>query len=120
LIPTHYNDGRVVEPEKMMLILGLFDKRFGGCRFIEPSEGHWGGQIEGMHEVEVAVVAKRVPELREIVLAIGRDLGQKQMYFDAPKDATVELIDVETGLDADELEQDSTAAKKKAKKRKGG
>jgi hypothetical protein len=34
--------------------------------------------------VEVAVAPERVGELEQIVIAIGRKLGQKLMYFDAP------------------------------------
>jgi hypothetical protein len=106
LVPTHYNDGRPVEPEKMLLIKKVLDKQFGGARFIQPSEGFWQGQVENMHEIEVAVVPKRIPELRAIVIQIGRDLGQKAMYFDAPPVPSVEIIDVESGRDLDELEDE--------------
>lgn len=36
----------------------------------------------------------RVPELRELVYSIGKKLGQKAMYFNAPP-PTVELIEIE-------------------------
>ena len=77
LVPTHYNDGRPVEPEKIVLIKKVLDRKFNGCRFSPPSEGTWHEQVEGMHEVEVAVVKKRVPELRSIVIAIAVTSGRR-------------------------------------------
>ncbi len=105
LVPTHYNDGRPVEPEKILLIKKVLDRKFGGCRFILPSEGYWKGQVENTHEIEVAVLQKRIPELRAVVIEIGRDLGQQAMYFDAPA-PSVEIIDTKTGRDQDELADD--------------
>lgn len=93
LVPTHCNDGRPVEAEKFVEIKRVLDRQFNGCRFIAPSEGTWHGQVEGMHEIEVAVPPKRVAELRSVVVAIGLDLGQDAMYFDAPA-PSVEIISI--------------------------
>ncbi len=62
----------------------------------ESSQGCWEGQCEGVMEIEVAVVPRRVNDLRKLVLSIGKELGQRAMYFDVPE-PTVEILDVETG-----------------------
>lgn len=55
--------------------------------------GSWFGQVETSLRIEVAVHPSRVPELRELVYAIGKQLGQKEMYFDAPP-PSVEFINI--------------------------
>lgn len=101
LVPVCYNDGRPVEPEVFIEIKQALDRQFGGYRIIPPSEGSWHGQVENTHEIEVLVLPKRVKELREVVIAIGRRLGQKAMLFNAPP-PTAEIIDVETGEESAE------------------
>ena len=84
LVPTNYNDGSPVEPEVMIEIKMALDRQFGGYRIVAPTEGSWHGQVEATHEIEVCVLPKNVPKLREVVIEIGRRLGQEAMYFDAP------------------------------------
>jgi hypothetical protein len=104
LVPTNYNDGSPVEPEVMIEIKMALDRQFGGYRIVAPNEGSWHGQIEATHEIEVCVLPKNVPKLREVVIEIGRRLGQKAMYFDAPP-PSVEIIDMETGRDEGDEEE---------------
>lgn len=105
LIPVCYNDGQPVEPEVFIEIKRALDRQFGGYRIIAPQEGSWHGQIEDTHEIEVVVLPKRISELRALVIAIGKRLGQKAMYFDAPAPST-EIIDVETGEEVPEEQED--------------
>jgi hypothetical protein len=106
LVPVNYNDGRPVEPEFFIQLKMALDRQFGGFRIVPPTEGCWQGQVELTHEIEVAVAPKRIPELREVVIQIGRELGQTAMYFDAPP-PSVEIIDVATGEDKDNEEEES-------------
>jgi hypothetical protein len=108
LVPVADNDGNEFPPELMLKIRMALDRQFGGCRFNSPSKGSWKGQVEYVHEVEVAVLEKRIPALRSLVLEIGKDLGQKAMYFEAGP-PTIEIINVETGeTDDDEDDPDDT------------
>ncbi|HEV2973051.1 MAG TPA: hypothetical protein VGY55_24000 [Pirellulales bacterium] len=84
----------------MLEIKMALDRRFGGYKMLSPTEGSWHGQVEETHEIEVTVLPKQIPELREVVIAIGKRLGQHAMYFDAPA-PSVEIIDVESGREED-------------------
>jgi hypothetical protein len=81
-----YNDGRGVEPEILVEIFQALTRQFGGYTPLGTSDSSWGpqGSTEPTMGVEVAVAPERVGELEQIVIAIGRKLGQKLMYFDAP------------------------------------
>ncbi len=83
-LPLQYNDGREIEPEKLVKILQALDRQFGGYTPLGVSEGSWGGQVEPMQTIEVAVPPSRIAELEVFVRAVGRELGQHAMYFDAP------------------------------------
>ena len=48
-----------------------------------------------MMGVEVAVLPERIQELRSVVYAVGKELGQKQMYFDAPAVPSVEFMHID-------------------------
>ena len=74
-IPLAYNDGREVEAEVIVEILGVLNRQFGGYTPLGISEGSWFGQTERSMRVEVAVNESRIPELREVVYSIGRRLG---------------------------------------------
>jgi hypothetical protein len=104
LVPVCYNNGSLIEPEKIIAIKSALDRKFGGYRIVAPQEGSWHGQVELTHEFEVDINPRRVSELRELVLQIGRELGQKAMYFDAPP-PSVEILDTKTGLEEEDDEQ---------------
>jgi hypothetical protein len=85
-LPSKYNDGREVEPQVLVSIFQALTRQFGGYTPLGVGHGDWGpqGTTEPTMGVEVAVLPERVPELELVVIAIGKQLGQKQMYFDAP------------------------------------
>jgi len=85
-LPLQYNDGRRVEPEVLLEILKALTRQFGGYTPLGASESDWGqqGGTEPTMGIEVAVLPHRVEELERVVIAIGKRLGQKQMYFDVP------------------------------------
>ncbi len=93
LIPTSYNDGRSVEPAKVVKILQSLDRQFGGYSVIGV-EGSWFGQKEESIRVEVAIPEERVKELEAVVYSIGKELGQKAMYFEVgPPSVNILTID---------------------------
>jgi hypothetical protein len=93
-IPLNYPDGREVEPEVVIDIFRWFNRQFGGYTPLGVSEGAWFGLVERSMRVEVAVCEDRVQELRQVAYAIGKRLGQQEMYFDAPP-PSVEFIKIE-------------------------
>jgi len=95
-IPLCFNDGTDVSPEKLALIFKALDQQFLGYTHLGIRMGCWEGQTEPMAWIEVDVPLSRVAELREVVYAIGKSLGQKVMYFNAPP-STVEFITIEGG-----------------------
>jgi hypothetical protein len=107
LIPVRDNDGKEFPPGTFARILLMLDQAFSGYRIVDPQVGCWHGQVEHTHEVEISINPRRIPELKKMVRDIGRELGQKAMYFDAPT-PSVEIFDVETGeSEDDEMDSDS-------------
>ena len=93
-IPLVYNDGREVEAEVLAGFLTILNVQFGGYTPLEATEGAWFGQVERSMRIEVAVFQDHVPQLRAVVYSIGKRLGQKEMYFDAPA-PSVEFVKIE-------------------------
>jgi hypothetical protein len=93
-IPLQYNNGREVEPEKMILFFQALARQFHGYTPLGVIKGgNWHGQVESSERMEVWVTRDRVPELAEIVKAIGKELGQKEMFLIVP-DAAVHRFDL--------------------------
>ena len=93
LIPLADNDGREFPPEVFVEIKKAFDRQFGGYTVLGIVEGSWQGQVEQLLRIQVVVPKKRIKELRTVVIAIGRRLGQKAMYFN-PQAPTAEIIPI--------------------------
>jgi O-acetyl-ADP-ribose deacetylase (regulator of RNase III) len=94
-LPLTYSDGRRVEPEFLTKIFRVLIVQFGGYAPLGITEGDWGGQTEPTMGIEVAVTPERIPDLRAVVHAIGKELGQKQMYFVAASIPSAGFIDVD-------------------------
>jgi len=90
-----------VEPEVLLEIFQALTRQFGGYTPLGSAESDWGpqGGTEPTMGVEVAVLPERVPDLEAVVRAIGKRLGQLQMYFDAPQPSVrfLEIGDSEVG-----------------------
>lgn len=93
-IPLKLNDGSDTPIQDLILIYQALRRQFGAYTILGVRDGVWEGQSEPSQWIEVAVPMERVPELRELVYSIGKKLGQKAMYFNAPP-PTVELIEIE-------------------------
>lgn len=100
-IPTHYNCGKPVQPEVWDDIYKALSAQFGGYTVLGTTQGNWGEQTETSVGVEVAVPPELVPEVRRVVVGIGRILKQSAMYFDCPA-PSVEIIGTQERRDVTE------------------
>jgi hypothetical protein len=78
--------------------LNLVRDTFGGYALEGPFEGTWvadDGRVhdETSYRLEVLVASDRVPEARELFIRIGKQLGQRALYFEV-RDAG-EIIDLD-------------------------
>lgn len=93
-IPLQYNDGREVEPEKFLRYTDIFNRQFGGYTPLGTIKGgSWHGQVESSERWEVWVTRDRIRVLEEVIRAIGKELGQKEMFLIVPE-ATVHRYDL--------------------------
>lgn len=93
--------GGEVEPQVLLRIIEAINRQFGGHTPLGTIKGGaWLDEGEGQFEeedqfrVEVWVTRDRVPVLRELVYAVGKELGQKQMFLIVPE-ARVDRIDID-------------------------
>ncbi|MDB5174347.1 MAG: hypothetical protein JWN51_3120 [Phycisphaerales bacterium] len=91
-IPLAYNDLRPVEPEIISEILKALDVQFGGYTIKGVHEGSWFGQVEQSLRIEIDVDPNRVHVLGKVVYAIGKRLGQKEMYFNVPPPSVRNIV----------------------------
>lgn len=94
LVPVTFNDGTPVPEEFLDRMFQALDRQFGGWQCTGRREGSWRGQREWLLAVIVAVPRSRVDELKRVIVTIGKELGQAQMYFDC-REPSVELLDVD-------------------------
>lgn len=97
-IPTHRNDGSKVSARERRAILNLVRDTFGGYTLEGPFEGAWvadDGRVyeETSYRLEVLVTPERVHEARDLFMRIGKQLGQRAIYFEVRD--TGEIIDLE-------------------------
>jgi hypothetical protein len=93
-VPTAYNDGRAVEPEVRLRIHMALIRQFEAYTLLPEVQGLWRGQGESHDHYLIAVPQSRVEELKKVVASIGRELGQKQMYFQAGP-PSVSMLEIE-------------------------
>ena len=97
-IPTHRNDGSKISRRERRSILTLVRDTFGGYTLEGPFEGAWvadDGRAyeETSYRLEVLVQPERVSEARELFTRMGKQLGQRAIYFEV-RDAG-EIIDLD-------------------------
>ena len=97
-IPTHRNDGSKISRRERRSILTLVRDTFGGYTLEGPFEGAWvadDGRVyeETSFRLEVLVPPDRVREAQDLFVRIGKQLGQRAIYFEV-RDA-VEIIDLD-------------------------
>jgi hypothetical protein len=99
-IPTERNDGSKVRRREVLKLLEPVRKAFTGYSLEGPFLGTWvdrEGTVyqERSYKLEVVVPRERVEEARQLFMVIGRQLGQRAIYFDAREGG--EIIDLEEG-----------------------
>jgi hypothetical protein len=109
------NDGTETPPELLVEIYAAMRRQFGQWTVLGVRDGEWDGQAEPSQWIEMSVPPSRVEELRQLVYSIGKRLGQRAMYFDAPP-PTVEIITIDEGTD----EEPETEPETEREEEKGG
>src|SRR3974377_1047309 len=96
--PTHRNDGSKVSQRERRAILTLVRDTFGGYSLEGPFEGAWGaaaGQAyaEKNYRLEILVAPDRLREAKKLCMRIGKQLGQRAIYFEVREGG--EIIDLD-------------------------
>lgn len=97
-IPTHRNDGSKVNHRERRAILALVRNTFGGYSLEGPFQGAWiaeDGQVyeETSYRLEVLIPPERLGEARALFIRIGKQLGQRAIYFEVREGG--EIIDLD-------------------------
>jgi hypothetical protein len=91
---TYGDDGREIEPEKLLLFHKVLRRQFGGFTPLgEIRGGAWHDETENQLRLEVWVRRWQIPILKQIISSIGHSTKQQQMFVIIP-DARVERINV--------------------------
>ncbi len=97
-IPTHRNDGSKVSQRERRAFLTMIRNTFGGYSLEGPFQGAWVGDDglvyeETSYRLEVLVAPERVGEARELCMRMGKQLGQRAIYFEVREGG--EIIDLD-------------------------
>src|SRR4051812_1323873 len=97
-IPTHRNDGVKISQRERRGILTLVRDTLGGYTPEGPFQGAWIADDDRVYEetsyrLEVVVPPERVSEARELFVRIGKQLGQRAIYFEVREGG--EIIDLD-------------------------
>ena len=97
-IPTRRNDGSKISKRERRAVLTLVRDTYGGYSLEGPFEGAWvadDGRVyeETSYRLEVLVPSERVREARELFTRIGKQLGQRAIYFEVREAG--EIIDLD-------------------------
>src|SRR2546423_678874 len=97
-IPTHRNDGSKISRRARRSILTLVRDAFGGYSLEGPFEGSWvadDGRVyeETSYRLEVLIPPEQVSEARELFVRLGKELGQRAIYFEVREAG--EIIDLD-------------------------
>ena len=96
-VPTHRNDGAKISATARRDILRQVRDAFGGYTLEGPFQGAWvadDGQVyeETSYRLEVIIAPRQLQAARELVIDIGKQLGQRAMYFEVREGG--EIIDL--------------------------
>lgn len=97
-IPTRRNDGSRIGRRERRAILNLVRDSLGGYSLEGPFRGAWiahDGRVyeETSYRLEVIIPPERLVEARQLFAHIGRQLGQRAIYFEVREGG--EIIDLE-------------------------
>ena len=100
LIPLRFDDGREVPDEQLQRIIDELAAEFGGCSEEGVTKGQWIDPASSTlfrHEsIRVSVVSDRsmLDEARQAVIRIGKELGQRAMYFEVRDYDGVQILEI--------------------------
>lgn len=98
LVPTHLNDGTPVPESQLIGYSTRFALEFGGCTTAEGFSGKWidQGTVYSDETIMMTVSCERddLEKAKEMVLTIGRELGQLAMYFEVQYYDGVQILNV--------------------------
>lgn len=100
LIPIRLNDGQEVPPEHISRILDELVQQFGGCSDEGITKGQWlDPQDHSLYRdesrrVSVSCDNRLLWEAQQAVIRIGKELGQKAMYFEVRDYDGVQILEV--------------------------
>lgn len=97
-LPTHRNDGSKVSRRELRALLTRIRDAFHSYSLEGPFEGAWvadDGRAyeETSYRLEIVVPAERLSDAREMFIDIGRQLGQRAIYFEVREGG--EIIELE-------------------------
>src|SRR5438445_13323438 len=97
-IPTYYNDGSKISRRERRDYLTLVRDKFGGYTLEGPFQGAWvadDGRAyeETSYRLEVLVAPERLREARQLFARLGKQLGQRAIYFEVREGG--EIIDLD-------------------------
>lgn len=99
MIPTTRNDGSVVSDTEMQDICYQFHAEFGGSQVEGLVSGYWvdGGKVyeDQCLRVTVSCDNSQLEQAKQLVLTIGRRLGQLAMYFEVIYYDGVQILKVQ-------------------------
>jgi hypothetical protein len=100
LIPLRFNDGREVPQDQIDRIIDGLAFRFNGCSDEGVTKGQWldpkDSRLYRDESRRVSVVCDNslLDEARQSVIKIGKELGQRAMYFEVRDYDGVQLLDI--------------------------
>ena len=100
LIPLRFNDGRKVPKNRMSQIIDDLVFTFGGCSDEGVTKGQWidpaDSQLYRDESRRISIVCDNslLWKAQEAVIKIGKELGQRTMYFEVRDYDGVQILEV--------------------------
>jgi hypothetical protein len=103
LLPLRFNDGREVSQEQMDRIIDELSFQFRGCSDEGVTKGQWldpkDSQLYRDESRRISVVCENrlLFDAQQAVIKIGKELGQRAMYFEVRDYDGVQFLEVPPG-----------------------
>ncbi len=100
LIPMRFNDGREVPQEQMNRIIDELAVQFSGCSDEGVTKGQWldpkDSQVYRDESRRISIVCdnRLLRDARQAVIKIGKELGQRAMYFEVRDYDGVQFLEI--------------------------
>lgn len=100
LIPMRFNDGREVPQEQLSRIIDELAAQFVGCSDEGVTKGQWldpkDSQVYRDESRRISIVCdnRLLWDARQAVIKIGKELGQRAMYFEVRDYDGVQFLEI--------------------------